>query len=117
MRAQFEDKKLPTTDFKMTVNGEVLHSISEPGKGAAIFRVKNEKDVFNIFKSMMGITEMPKFRVYPKGIMYIHTMEDGIKVALRNFAESETGAQWTLDFAKIPGMKVNKLEVKFIHDE
>ena len=37
MLAQFKDKKSLTTDFKMAVNGEVLHSISEPGKEAAIF--------------------------------------------------------------------------------
>ena len=101
----------------MTVNGEVLHSISEPGKGAAIFRVISEKDVFDTFKSMMGLTEMPKPIPKPKGIMYTHTMEDGTKASLRDFAKSETGALWKLDFAKVPEVKANKLEIKFIYDK
>ena len=117
MLAQFKDKKLPTTDFKMNVNGKVLYSVSESGKCSAIFKVKSEKKVFDVFKSMMGISEMPKPSIKPKGIMYIHTMEDGTKVALRNFAESETGAQWTLDFAKVAQVKANKLDIKFIYDK
>ncbi|WP_145984482.1 hypothetical protein [Zymobacter palmae] len=48
MRAQFEDKKLPPTDFKMTVNGKVLGSISDPGKRAAIFKV-GEKKMLKIY--------------------------------------------------------------------
>ncbi len=117
MRAQFEDKKLPPTDFKMTVNGKVLGSISDPGKGAAIFKVGGKKDVEDVFKTMTGATEMPEPIFTPKGIIYRYALEDGAKVALRNFAKSDTGAQWTLDFAKIPDAKVSRMEIKLMIDD
>lgn len=116
MRAQFEDKKLPTTDFKIAVNGRVLDSVSEPSKRAAIFKVKNEQEVFDIFKRMTGAANMPKPIIRPKGVIYPYTMADGTKVGLRNLSKSDTGVQWTLDFAKKPEMNVTKLEIKLIHD-
>ena len=72
--------------------------------------------MFNVFKSMMGLVEMPKPRAMPKGIIYTHTMEDDTKVTLRDYADSVTGARWTLDFAKAPEIKASKVEIKFIHD-
>lgn len=57
------------------------------------------------------ITAMPEPRVLP------YTMEDETKVALRNFADSERGAQWTLDFAKVSEIKDSKVKIKFIHDQ
>ena len=70
MFAQFKDKKLPTTDFKMMVNGEVFHSISELGRGAAVFRVKGEYEMKDIFKRMAGLSELPIVRDLSEGKLY-----------------------------------------------
>lgn len=59
---------------------------------------------------------MPEPNVVPKGIIYKYTLKDGTKVALRNFSKSDTGAQWMLDFAKIPGAKVSRMEIKLVID-
>ncbi len=119
MRAQFLDKKLPTTDFKMTVDGKVLNSVSEEGGGAAVFMVDNEEEIKNIFKHMIEASEMPAQRKHPKGVYYPYTMKDGTKAVLRSFADSERlmGRHWTIEFAKIPSVKVNKLEIKFITND
>ena len=43
-------------------------------------------------------------------------MADGTKVMLRDFNQNNVG-KWTLDFAKVPEMKFNKLDIKFIYDK
>ena len=44
-------------------------------------------------------------------------MEDGAKVSLRNFAKSDTGAQWTLDFTKVSDAKASRMEIKLVIDD
>ena len=65
---------------------------------------------------MTGLSEMPIVRNLPQGKLYTHTMADGTKVMLRDFDRSNVG-EWTLDFAKVPEMKVNKLEIKFVYEK
>lgn len=80
-------------------------------------KVGGKQDIEDIFKTMTGVTEMPEPILTPKGITYRYVLEDGTKVALRNFAKSDTGAQWTLDFAKIPDAKASRMEIKLVIDD
>ena len=66
---------------------------------------------------MAKIEEMPPSIIKPKGTIYSTKLDDGTKVTLRNFEQSDSGSAWTLEFAKIPNVNVSRLEIKFHYDK
>lgn len=100
------------------MNGKMLNSISEPGKGAAVFKVASEDEVKDIFKHMIGKSDLSMATIHPKGILFPHTMEDGSKTVLRNFSNSQDSMvpHWTIEFAKIPDVWVSRVEIKLVID-
>ncbi|MDH2925008.1 hypothetical protein EV693_102236 [Nicoletella semolina] len=126
LREQINAPGFKAKNLRLTLNGKEYSPIADVSKGAAVYRGIPDKDIFQFYQDLAGISKMPnpvdkiKKDGVKQGIYYAVQDRHGNQFTLRNFSKSQeaTKARWTIDINSKKAtvehqLTVDSFELKF----
>ncbi|MDH2924996.1 hypothetical protein EV693_102225 [Nicoletella semolina] len=127
LREQINAPGFKAKNLRLTLNGKEHYPIPELSKRAAVYSGVSDKEIFQLFQDLAGISKMPnpvdkiKKDGVKQGIYYAVQDRHGNRFTLRNFSDSQeiTKAKWTIDINSQKAeqghnlINRNQFEIKF----